>query len=276
MLKTYLRDTVWHSDLFLFFSCLLHCFLMCPRPVLPRLAAAAFLVLRQVFQSSLEDDGFHLRRFQAIQWIDHLSRLEVLPPFQNPNLYSWVFLSTELTKPVFESFSSLNRVLWKGRKKNGANYSLTLRLASCDFKLSDWISVHRYLMYVGIFHDAESVSREKARQTIVEMFSRKRSRPRKQNRIFCGHCKEYLSKSAFWKHCRSYYDVQNERWITGVNSAETGNEQDAKRVRHIATGHAEESPVYSSGEEELEEAALHGFGGTDRLNILIKGSQNSL
>ena len=57
--------------------------------------------------------------------------------------------------------------------------------------------------------------------------------------------------------------MQNEPWITGVNSTESGNEQDAKRARYIATGHAEESPVYSSGEEELEEAALHGFGGTD-------------
>ena len=83
------------------------------------------------------------------------------------------------------------------------------------------------------------------------MFSRKRSQPRKQNRIFCGHCKEYLSKAAFWKHRRIYYVVQNEQWITGdsVESGEVGateqEEQDTKRARHnfIATrvGDAEES-----------------------------------
>ena len=75
------------------------------------------------------------------------------------------------------------------------------------------------------------------------MFSRKRSRSRKQNRIFCGHCKEYLSKAAFWKHRRIYYDVQNERWITGDSAESDGvgateqEEQDTKRTRHnfIAT-----------------------------------------
>ena len=102
------------------------------------------------------------------------------------------------------------------------------------------------------------------------MFSRKRSRSRKQNRIFCGHCKEYLSKAAFWKHRRIYYDVQNEQWITGDSAESDGvgaTEQDTKRARHnfIATrvGDAEESPAYSSGEEELEEAVSHGFGGND-------------
>ena len=107
------------------------------------------------------------------------------------------------------------------------------------------------------------------------MFSRKRSRSRKQNRIFCGHCKEYLSKAAFWKHRRIYYDVQNEQLITGDSDESDGvlvgateqEEQDTKRARHnfIATrvGDAEESPAYSSGEEELEEAVSHGFGGND-------------
>ena len=117
--------------------------------------------------------------------------------------------------------------------------------------------------FMWAFFMMQNQCQERKRETIVEMFSRKRSRSRKQNKIFCSHCNEYLSKSAFWKHRRSYYDVQNERWITGVNSTESGNEQDAKRARHIATGHVEESPVYSSGEEELEEAALHEFGGTD-------------
>ena len=105
------------------------------------------------------------------------------------------------------------------------------------------------------------------------MFSRKRSRSRKQNRIFCGHCKEYLSKAAFWKHRRIYYDVQNEQWLTGDSAESDGvgateqEEQDTKRARHnfIATrvGDAEESPAYSSGEGELEEAVSHGFGGND-------------
>ena len=40
------------------------------------------------------------------------------------------------------------------------------------------------------------------------------SRLRKQTRLFCGHCNQYLSRAAFWKHRRAYYDVQKERWMT--------------------------------------------------------------
>lgn len=40
------------------------------------------------------------------------------------------------------------------------------------------------------------------------------SRLRKQTRVWCGHCNEYLSRSTFWKHRQAYYDVKSERWIT--------------------------------------------------------------
>lgn len=40
------------------------------------------------------------------------------------------------------------------------------------------------------------------------------SRLRKQTRLLCGHCNEYLSRAAFWKHRRAYYDVDKERWMT--------------------------------------------------------------
>ena len=40
------------------------------------------------------------------------------------------------------------------------------------------------------------------------------SRLRKQSRLLFGYCDEYLSKAAFWKHHKAYYDVHRERWIT--------------------------------------------------------------
>ena len=84
---------------------------------------------------------------------------------------------------------------------------------------------------------------------------------RKQSRLFCGHCNEYLSRAAFWKHRRAYYDVQNERWLT--QDIPGSNEQTTKRARYQSndsdnkttngTGDAEEWSSNSSGDEEIEE-----------------------
>ena len=30
--------------------------------------------------------------------------------------------------------------------------------------------------------------------------------------LFCGHCKEFLGKSTFYKHKRRYYNVSNGTW----------------------------------------------------------------
>lgn len=94
------------------------------------------------------------------------------------------------------------------------------------------------------------------------MFSRSRLHLRKQSRLFCGHCNEYLSRAAFWKHRKAYYDVQNERWVT--RDISKPNEQSTKRARYqssdsdkettTGTVDAEEWPSNSSGDEEIEEA----------------------
>ena len=92
------------------------------------------------------------------------------------------------------------------------------------------------------------------------MFSRSRSRLRKQSRLFCWHCNEYLSRAAFWKHRRAYYDVQNERWVT--RDIPEPNEQTTKRARYQSSdsdketgaGDAEEWPSNASGDEEIEDA----------------------
>jgi len=36
----------------------------------------------------------------------------------------------------------------------------------------------------------------------------------KANQPVVWHCNEYLSRAAFWKHRRAYYDVDKERWMT--------------------------------------------------------------
>ena len=53
---------------------------------------------------------------------------------------------------------------------------------------------------------------------------------RKESRVFCEHCKEYLSRSAFWKHRKRYYDVHNEWWTTKGEAERVGQEE--KRAKH--------------------------------------------
>ena len=81
------------------------------------------------------------------------------------------------------------------------------------------------------------------------------SRLRKQSRQFCGHCNEYLSRTAFWKHRKAYYDVQSERW-TSKDDAEH-LEHEAKRARYDPD-HLQEfqdmRPSESSGDEDLDAA----------------------
>lgn len=36
---------------------------------------------------------------------------------------------------------------------------------------------------------------------------------RKQTRLLCGPCNEYLSRAASWKHHRAYNNVHKERWM---------------------------------------------------------------
>lgn len=76
------------------------------------------------------------------------------------------------------------------------------------------------------------------------------SRLRKQNRLFCGHCSEYLSRATFWKHHKAFYDVKNECWTTKENS-----EKEAKRARHdFVDPSLSDSSQSESGDEELEAA----------------------
>ena len=65
-----------------------------------------------------------------------------------------------------------------------------------------------------------------------KMSSTVRSRLSKQSRFFCGHCKEYLSRAAFWKHRRLYYDVHSERWT--IKDADQHLEQEAKRPKRAS------------------------------------------
>ena len=78
------------------------------------------------------------------------------------------------------------------------------------------------------------------------------SRLRKQSRLLCGHCDEYLSKAAFWKHRKAYYDVHRERWVTKTDVEHL--EHRAKRPKpcqdHESRGEMWASG--SSGDEDLE------------------------
>lgn len=81
-------------------------------------------------------------------------------------------------------------------------------------------------------------------------------RLRKQTRLLCRHCNEYLSRTAFWKHRQLYYDVQNERW-TRKDDAEEFKQERETSLRSPAGVTAKNTNPFSSdssGEEDLENA----------------------
>ena len=78
------------------------------------------------------------------------------------------------------------------------------------------------------------------------------SRLRKQSRLLCGHYDGYLSRAAFWKHRKAYYDVHRESRITKTEVEHL--ELRAKRPKpcqdHESRGEMWASG--SSGDEDLE------------------------
>ena len=89
------------------------------------------------------------------------------------------------------------------------------------------------------------------------MSSRSQSRLRKQSRLWCGHCNEYFSRAAFWKHQKAYYDAHSERWTTTKDDA-ANSEQEAKRGKYDPD--QEPNLSDSSGDEDLETAVLSNPG----------------
>lgn len=83
------------------------------------------------------------------------------------------------------------------------------------------------------------------------------SRLRKQTRLWCGHCNEYLSRAAFWKHRKAYYDVHSERWST-KDDAGLLEDMNAKKARydHDRADQMNDfrEPSESSGDEDFEAA----------------------
>lgn len=82
---------------------------------------------------------------------------------------------------------------------------------------------------------------------------------RKQSRLWCGHCNEYLSRAAFWKHRKAYYDVNSERWTTTKDDAAT-SEQEAKRGKYDPEFLQEPNLSDSSGDEDIETSVLSNPG----------------
>ena len=82
------------------------------------------------------------------------------------------------------------------------------------------------------------------------------SRLRKQTRLWCGHCKEYLSRAAFWKHRKAYYDVHTEQWTTKDEAGCLEN-IDAKKARYDDQADQTQEfrePSESSSDEDFEAA----------------------
>ncbi len=43
---------------------------------------------------------------------------------------------------------------------------------------------------------------------------------RRRRRIFCPHCEEYVSKTTYYRHRDSHYDVQKNEWRSGHYQAQ--------------------------------------------------------
>lgn len=82
---------------------------------------------------------------------------------------------------------------------------------------------------------------------------------RKQSRLWCGHCNGYLSRAAFWKHRKAYYDVHSERWTTTKDDA-ANSKQEARRGKYDLEFHQELNLSDSSGDKKLEMAVLSNPG----------------
>ena len=100
------------------------------------------------------------------------------------------------------------------------------------------------------------------------------SRLRKQSRLLCGHYDGYLSRAAFWKHRKAYYDVHRERWITKTEVEHL--ELRAKRPKpcqdHESRGEMWASG--SSGDEDLE--AVKSTQGMSYSNFNQKITRNKV
>ena len=102
------------------------------------------------------------------------------------------------------------------------------------------------------------------------------SRLRKESRVFCEHCNEYLSRSAFWKHRKRYYDVHNERWTNKGEAERLGQEE--KRAKHDHDARVTMDgdfiwPSESSSDEELE--VVYGEGMKQPFKILGNDDQTT-
>jgi len=71
---------------------------------------------------------------------------------------------------------------------------------------------------------------------------------RKQSRLLCAHCNEYLSRTAFWKHRQLYYDVHYECWTRKDDAEEFKQEMETALRRASPAGFtAENTNLFSSG-----------------------------
>lgn len=66
------------------------------------------------------------------------------------------------------------------------------------------------------------------------------SRRRKQRCIYCDHCDEYISRSAFWKHRKSFFDVKTGIWTTKT-SIQSKKIQTKTRNGYSATNQSTQS-----------------------------------
>ena len=82
-------------------------------------------------------------------------------------------------------------------------------------------------------------------------------------RIYCPHCKDYLSKSAYYRHRRQFFDRTKKEWRLEVaNLAEANSSEDdledVQEMHDVNDGSFASSAVSSGEEQMLPTAGMPG------------------
>ncbi len=60
------------------------------------------------------------------------------------------------------------------------------------------------------------------------------SKSRKRERLYCGHCKQLVGKSTFYRHYEQYYNVNEQKWNGEESFATSSDSEGTLKFEQIA------------------------------------------
>jgi hypothetical protein len=89
-------------------------------------------------------------------------------------------------------------------------------------------------------------------------------RQRRNTALYCGHCAEVLSRAAYWKHRKAYYNPRTEKWTTKefleLQRCKRKQSHDLKKTENSLSQDdiTDLWPSVSSDDDDLETIVKHG------------------